>query len=147
MHADELFEQFLTVYPQGRRQRGYIVTHLFIGALEKVGFDVLMTAVTQHKRSAQWKNPALVPLMKTWFEEERWVQVLPEDSEAAAAARRALLTSAKTAECSECRDTGWADVLKGGEEVCIPCSCRSTNQNYQRMTASSRKGNNEEVKG
>ncbi len=49
-------------------------------------------------------------------------------------------------ECDECRDTGWCDVDRDGRSVCVPCSCRATNANYQRMTASSRKAQNEEVK-
>lgn len=44
-------------------------------------------------------------------------------------------------ECSECRDTGWVDVQREDRNVCIPCSCRPRNTNYQRMTANSRKAN------
>lgn len=147
MHADEKFEAFLQVYPAGRRQRGYMVEQLFLAALRKVNIDVLIAAVQQHAKSAQWKNPAMIPLMKTWLEEERWVQVLPGDAYADAEARRALIASPVTDEpCHECRDTGWADVERDGHSWCIPCSCRPTNTNYQRMTAASRKAQNEEVK-
>ena len=76
--TDQLFEQFVQAYPAARRQRGYIVTHLFIGALEKAGALVLMAALEQHKKSEQWENQALIPMMKKWLEEERWIQILPE---------------------------------------------------------------------
>lgn len=76
-HADEQFEQFVQAYPAGRRQRGFIVTQLFLAAVGKVGFATLMTAVQQQTQSAQWENPLMIPLMKKWLEEERWIQVLP----------------------------------------------------------------------
>lgn len=77
-HADELFEQFVEAYPASRRQRGFMVTQLFVAALEKAGWLVLSNALEQHKGSEQWENPALVPMMKKWLEEERWIQILPE---------------------------------------------------------------------
>ena len=49
-------------------------------------------------------------------------------------------------ECDGCRDTGWVEEVREDRTVCIPCSCRATNSNYQRMTKSSRKSLNEEVK-
>lgn len=49
-------------------------------------------------------------------------------------------------ECEACRDTGWCDVEREGANSVLPCSCRPTNTNYQRMTAASRKAQNEEVK-
>ena len=55
---------------------------------------------------------------------------------------RAVLTQRRTQdgyECEHCRDTGWCDVDRDGRNVCIPCSCRATNANYRRLTASSRK--------
>jgi hypothetical protein len=148
MQPDEQFETLLRAYPAGRRQRGYLVTSLFVAALRKVPFDVLLAAVEQHKRSEQWKNPAMIPLMKTWFEEERWVQVLPEDVKAAEDARRQLLIqpTKPTIECEHCRDTGWADMEQDGKHWVAACSCRRTNSTYQRMTMSSRKTQNEEVK-
>lgn len=80
-NADELFEAFVQAYPAARRQRGYMVTHLFLAALEKAGELVLMAALAQHKRSEQWENPSMIPLMKKWLEEERWIQILPERRE------------------------------------------------------------------
>jgi len=77
-HTDELFEQFVDAYPAARRQRGYFVTALFLRALNKAGFTVLRDALEQHKRSEQWQNVALIPMLKKWLEEERWIQVLPE---------------------------------------------------------------------
>lgn len=77
--ADDLFEQFVAAYPASRRQRGYFVTHLFVEALAKAGsYAVLIAALEQHKRSEQWENLSMVPLMKKWLEEERWIQMLPE---------------------------------------------------------------------
>ena len=49
-------------------------------------------------------------------------------------------------ECEGCRDTGWGEVERDGRVVCIPCSCRPTNANYRRLTLSSRRSHNEEVK-
>lgn len=62
--------------------------------------------------------------------------------------RKALIaTPAKSVhECETCRDTGWADVEKDGKSYVVPCTCRPWNGQYQKMTASSRKGANEEVK-
>jgi len=75
---DELFEQFVQAYPAARRQRGYMVSCLFLGALEKAGALVLMAALEQHKKSEQWENLSMIPSMKKWLEEERWIQILPE---------------------------------------------------------------------
>jgi hypothetical protein len=75
---DQLFEQFVQAYPAARRQRGYMVSHLFLAALEKAGSLVLMTALEQHKKSEQWENLSMIPSMKKWLEEERWIQILPE---------------------------------------------------------------------
>lgn len=77
-HSDELFEQFVQAYPAARRQRGYMATQLFIAALSKVSFDVLMEALDQHGRSEQWRDKTMVPLMTKWLEQERWIQILPE---------------------------------------------------------------------
>lgn len=63
--------------------------------------------------------------------------------------RRELLLSKGVSiepECSECRDTGWADAERDGRTFVIPCSCRPHNTNYQRSTAASRKSQGEEVK-
>jgi len=50
----------------------------FLTALDKAGWTVLINALEQHKRSEQWQNAALVPMMRKWLEEERWCQILPE---------------------------------------------------------------------
>lgn len=78
VHADEQFEQFVQAYPAARRQRGYLATTLFLAALEKVSFETLMAALAQQQRSEQWQTPRHIPLMTTWLEQERWIQVLPE---------------------------------------------------------------------
>ena len=78
MHCDQQFAAFVAAYPEARRQRGYMVEQLFLHALSKVSFDVLIAAVEQHKKSLQWQNGRLIPNLRTWLEEERWVQVLPE---------------------------------------------------------------------
>ena len=85
MHADEQFEYFVNSYPASRRQRGYMATTLFLAALDKVPFSALLAALEQHKRSAQWETPRHIPLMTTWLEQERWIQVLPEPGEATGA--------------------------------------------------------------
>lgn len=64
-------------------------------------------------------------------------------------ARRKDLIAQPTREevCTTCRDTGWVEISDlAGRDGFVPCSCRPTNENYIRMTASSRKGVNEEVK-
>src|SRR4051812_2911942 len=72
------FEQFISTYPAARRQRGYMIEYLFLTAVNKVGFDTLLAAVTQKKKSEQWENPNMIPSIKKWLEEERWIQELPE---------------------------------------------------------------------
>ena len=43
-------------------------------------------------------------------------------------------------ECETCRDQGWAAVTRAdGSEAFLPCSCRATNSQYQRMQAAGRK--------
>lgn len=80
---DELFEAFVQAYPAARRQRGYMVSCLFLAALEKAGALVLMAALEQHKTSEQWENLSMIPSMKKWLEEERWIQILPVRGEGA----------------------------------------------------------------
>ena len=77
MEKDQQFEAFVEAYPAARRQRGYMAETLFLHALEKVGYEVLMQAVQQHRRSEQWAR-GMIPNMLTWLQEERWCQVLPE---------------------------------------------------------------------
>ncbi len=75
---DEAFEAFVQSYPVARRQKGYMASVLFMAAAEKVGVDTLMAALAQHKRSIQWQTSSLIPMMRKWLEEERWIQELPE---------------------------------------------------------------------
>ena len=82
MQTDEQFDQFVQAYPASRRQKGYMATTLFLAALEKVSFGDLMAALAQHKQSAQWETPRHIPLMTTWLEQQRWIQVLPAADDA-----------------------------------------------------------------
>jgi hypothetical protein len=69
-----------------------------------------------------------------------WHQVAEELI--AARTRETLQLSAPSRrpyEHPECRDNGWLEVDRDGKVVCVPCSCRATNSNYRRLTASSRK--------
>lgn len=77
LHTDEQFAAFVEAYPAARRQRGYMVETLFLHALAQVSYEALMQALAQHKRSAQWAT-GVIPSMRTWLEEQRWIQVLPE---------------------------------------------------------------------
>lgn len=77
MENDQQFEAFVNAYPAARRQRGYMAETLFLHALSKVSYETLMIALLQHKRSEQWAN-GMIPSMRVWLEEERWIQVLPE---------------------------------------------------------------------
>jgi hypothetical protein len=76
--VDQQFEQFVEAYPAGRRQKGFLVQQAFLAAVQKVGFERLMAAITQQKRSEQWENLSMIPSLRKWLEEERWIQVLPE---------------------------------------------------------------------
>jgi hypothetical protein len=78
MHCDQQLAQFVAAYPEARRQRGYMVEQLFLHALSKVSFETLIAALEQHKRSDQWATARMIPSLRTWLEEERWIQVLPE---------------------------------------------------------------------
>lgn len=77
MEKDQQFEAFVNAYPAARRQRGYMAETLFLYALSKVSYETLMIALRQHKKSEQWAN-GMIPSMRVWLEEERWIQVLPE---------------------------------------------------------------------
>lgn len=77
MERDQQFEAFVEAYPASRRQRGYMAQQLFLAAVEHVGFEVLMSALQQHRRSEQWQR-GMIPNLLTWLQEERWCQVLPE---------------------------------------------------------------------
>jgi hypothetical protein len=74
---DHLFLQFVAAYPPSRQQRGYMAETLFLAALEKTSFQVLMDSVEQHKRSVQWQG-GIIPNLITWLQQERWNQILPE---------------------------------------------------------------------
>ena len=77
---DVLFDRFQSAYPAHRRQGDYLTQTTFVDACGLVGFDTLMAALEQHKRSEQWQSPKLVIGMRTWLMEKRWNQVLPEPS-------------------------------------------------------------------
>jgi hypothetical protein len=76
MERDQQFEAFVNAYPASRRQRGYMVQTAFLAALDKVSFETLMQALTQHTQSEQWAT-GVIPSMEKWLLEERWIQVLP----------------------------------------------------------------------
>ena len=78
MDTDQAFDAFVMAYPASRRQRGYMAETLFLLALQKVSVETLTAALEQHKRSAQWQEGRLIPMLKTWLQEERWIQELPE---------------------------------------------------------------------
>jgi hypothetical protein len=75
---DVLFDRFQSTYPPHRRQGDYLTQQAFVDGCGLVGFDKLMSALEQHKRSEQWQTPKLVIGMRTWLQEKRWNQVLPE---------------------------------------------------------------------
>lgn len=77
MENDQQFEAFVEAYPAARRQRGYMAETLFLHALSKVSYETLIQALEQHKRSQQWAS-GMIPSLRVWLEEERWIQVLPE---------------------------------------------------------------------
>lgn len=75
------FKQFTSVYPVSRRVGGKTGRSAFAAAMQgKDGadLDAMLAALEQQKRSEQWQTPKLIPLMTTWLNQERWVQVLPE---------------------------------------------------------------------
>lgn len=75
---DDNFEAFVSEYPASRRQRGFMSQQAFVAGVQKAGFGVIMAALAQHKRSEQWRTASLIPMMRKWLEEERWIQELPE---------------------------------------------------------------------
>jgi hypothetical protein len=77
---DVLFDRFQAVYPAHRRQGDFLTQQAFLAGCEVVGFEALMVALEQHKRSEQWQTPKMVIGMRTWLTEKRWNQVLPEPS-------------------------------------------------------------------
>jgi len=72
------FDQFLQAYPATRRKSGDRTRYAFTKALRKVSLETMLTALAQHRRSDQWRDPRFIPSMTTWLDEERWIQVLPE---------------------------------------------------------------------
>lgn len=81
------FDEFQHAYPVSRRVGGKLARNAFRRALcgsipglgPKEGQLMRMfAALAQHKRSEQWQDPKLIPLMTTWLNQERWLQVLPE---------------------------------------------------------------------
>ena len=76
--ADADYEAFRQAYPVSRRVGGKLARNAFRSALERTTVGVMLAALEQHKRSEQWQTPKLIPLMTTWLNQERWLQVLPE---------------------------------------------------------------------
>ena len=76
--ADADFEQFREAYPASRRAGGTAAREAFKRAAAACSLDTMLTALAQHERSEQWHTPKLIPLMTTWLNQERWLQVLPE---------------------------------------------------------------------
>lgn len=80
---DVAFAEFRDAYPSLRRKGGRLVQEDFLRALALAGgFEPLMAALANHKASAQWANPRMIPGMDVWFREERWRQVLPSEASA-----------------------------------------------------------------
>ena len=103
--------------------------------------DLPLWAIEGAELQLRRKGGTFFPTAPEWH---RAAEVLIQDQTRQVLARRP--DNASLFECDTCRDTGWCDEERDGRSVCIPCSCRSTNSNYQRMTKSSRKSLNEEVK-
>jgi hypothetical protein len=81
--ADADYERFRDAYPVSRRVGGKAARRAFSEAMKGKPpghLDAMIAAVEQHKRSEQWQSPKLIPLMTTWLNGERWVQVLPPPS-------------------------------------------------------------------
>jgi hypothetical protein len=74
---DVSFRAFQMAYPAARRKGGYLVMSMWLDAARSVGVETLCRALENHKASAQWSDPALVPGMDKWLREERWIQELP----------------------------------------------------------------------
>lgn len=75
------YVRFRGLYPEGRRVGGKVGKKAFENATagrNGTHLASLHAALEQHKRSEQWKNPRLIPLMTTWLNQERWTQTLPE---------------------------------------------------------------------
>ena len=72
------FDQFSAAYPVTRRRGGTEARRAFDEALQKVPFALMLHALEQHKRSAQWRDPRFIPSMLTWLQQERWLESLPE---------------------------------------------------------------------
>lgn len=76
--ADADFEVFRLAYPANRRVGGKLARAAFSRAVHIEPLPVLLRALEQAKGSEQWQTPKLIPLMTTWLNQERWLQVLPE---------------------------------------------------------------------
>jgi hypothetical protein len=78
--ADADFDAFRQAYPVSRRVGGEKAKSAFRRAFKASGENLtwMLAALEQHKASEQWQTPKLIPLMTTWLNGERWIQVLPE---------------------------------------------------------------------
>jgi len=74
------YQTFCSAYPIGRRVGGDVARRAFRKVMYQKPpghLQVMLDALEQHKRSQQWAE-GKIPLMTTWLNQERWVQVLPE---------------------------------------------------------------------
>jgi len=81
IHDDKQFWEFVAAYPAARRSSTGDAHAAFVKALTWTSFETLLAALEQHKRSTQWRQH-IIPSMRTWLREERWIQVLPEPERA-----------------------------------------------------------------
>jgi hypothetical protein len=77
-NRDVDFWAFKTAYPSHRSNAGQS-ERLYSDAIDsgKVTHAQIMEALENHKASAQWQEPAHVPNMQKWLEEQRWEMRLP----------------------------------------------------------------------
>lgn len=80
---DEAYERLRDDYPRERVQDSVLIRQNFIRAFtglengnREALFDKMLAALTQHKRSEQWKIIKHIPMFGKWIEESRWLQTL-----------------------------------------------------------------------
>lgn len=71
------FDQFWAAYPRKVNKAGALKSFKKTG----VSLDVILKALENHKRSAQWKKDggAFIPHPTTWLNQRRWEETLPGD--------------------------------------------------------------------
>jgi hypothetical protein len=82
LSADADYHAFREAYPPSRRVGGKLAHKAFTQATRghPERLALMLSALEQHKRSDQWQVAKMIPLMTTWLNQERWVQVLAEPS-------------------------------------------------------------------